>query len=215
MPTTSDFSQDELGEYTVTIGNIILSNTSPKADQFFTIFVENMIVQVVKENEMIDLNALLLMSCFKNNEHLVMSLLKLGATMEAQSLTLSTPIMYITQHGNLPMLKFFVDSGANVFAQNEKGHNAFAYAKAGSEVHNYLSFVMAEKKKTQEMVMQENQRLKEQLALLQAHAGQINPQEYMALKTQLLALQQQLAYDDDIDSRRKVRKNVEAVEMEG
>ncbi len=167
MSSIYEYSQDEIGEYTIIIGNMILAKQSPQTSAFFSPCIESMIVQILKANEMIDLNALLLMACQKNNEHLVMSLLKMGASMESRSQIDSTPIMFIAQQGNVPMMKYFIDNGANVFAQNQRGLSVLNYATGNSPMYTYLQSVVAEQKKSHEIIAKENQALKEKLMELE------------------------------------------------
>jgi ankyrin repeat protein len=96
----------------------------------------------------------LIMACVQPtyNEELIRLLVELGADVNYRSAQGTTPIMYLAQFGNLRMLIYLVENGADTTVTSTEGYNLEYYAKySGSKgVMEYVSRLMKGKQEIDE-----------------------------------------------------------------
>lgn len=99
---------------------------------------EDLILNNIRDyKESLDLNNLLIASTFTGTDKMITTLVELGANLESKSEQNSTPIMFVAQQDNLPMFKYLLEKGANMYERNSYGHDAEYFAKG-----NVLNYIM-------------------------------------------------------------------------
>lgn len=173
-----DFCDYEIDPYTYAIGSTLLQTFSTlKTDEtkeFFTLHIHNMIVDAMKRNLPINQDALFLMCCHKNINFLVKFFVENGVNINAVSKFGSTCIMYAAENNNYDMVRFFVDSGVDIFVKNNSRMSAIDYSKPGSETRKYLYGLVNIDLKRQKELNEENEKLKQQLAEMEAKFSQMS-----------------------------------------
>lgn len=113
----------------------------------FGVDQENPLISSVWSNEMIDTD-------------LVKYLVSFGADPNTRSSQGTTPIHFLAQQGNLELVKWFAENGADIYAVGNSGSDLMYFAKQ-SKVPELSRFVHELIKPTKELI-EENKKLKKQ-----------------------------------------------------
>ena len=131
------FCQFEIDDYTHAIGSNLLVSyywiKSEETKDFFIEHTQNMINDAMKKNLPLNLDALLLMACYRDINTLIKFFVENGADVNAVAENGSTPLIFAADYNNFTMTKFLIEKNADVFSKNNHNRTALEYAKAGSQ----------------------------------------------------------------------------------
>lgn len=167
----------EIDNYTQSIGSTLLISfhfiKDEDAKDFFIQHVQNMINDAIKKNLPLNLDALLLMSCYKNISSLIKFFVDKDADVNAVAENGSTPLIFAADCNNFAIVKLLTEKGADVFMKNNFNKAALEYAMAGSQTQMYLMRYINGKRKQQDDLTIENNTLKQKLAAIEAELTEL------------------------------------------
>lgn len=137
---------------------------------------EDIIIEYMKgRKHSLDLNNLLIAACFISTDKIIKTLVELGADIKAKSKIDSTPIMFIAQRDNLPMFKYFMEGGANMYEKNSRNLDVEYYARIApkTEVLNYIRMVQKQSSNIIETLKSENKELEDKVNRLRQYTAQL------------------------------------------
>ena len=166
------FCQFEIDDYTQSIGSTLLTSfyfiKEKEAKEFFIEHVQNMITDAIKKNLPLNLDALFLMSSYRNINQLIKFFVDQGADLNAVAENGSTPLIFAADYNNFDIVKLLIEKGADVFLTNMHKKGALEYARVGTHTHMYLMRHINKKRQQRDEIVEENNQLKQKLALVEA-----------------------------------------------